>query len=534
MKFLKITAIIILILLGLVWLGVNLGSKWVNKNLESIINSKPDRKYNFNFDQVDFDLIKRVILISEVQISPVGVQEGVFVEGHVSQVLLNKLDLRKFFFNKEVDIKELMFSNPEFVIHIPVGNPKKEKAGEAMKGLFGDILARGGIENFEVGQASASIIMGEEQIGRMSNFNIIASELSTDSLKWNYPIPFDYGRILISIDSMDYSMPNGQIFKSGKISFDTQIQQVKLEKLSLKYEDGIRKASTLKEYQADLIDFELDSLIFSGVEANSNLYSDLDVRARKLEIAGLVLEDFRNKNLPRPKDEVKPLFQGMMEKINFPLKLDTLRVTDGAIVYGESVPGTNDHWQISIDHLNGDLVNITTIAEHQANFQHFDGSFTGKIKGNGDLNLTLKVPYEKDEFDMVVDLTNFPLPKVNDILKPILNGEIVTGKLSKMNLKIYGDPKKSTNVFRFDYADLKVELYQKGAQKKNKFLSTAANIALNTSNMPGEKKYITADYMVTRNPYRGPFFLFWQSIKEGIGRIVPGGAAKELLKTSEK
>ncbi|HSF53291.1 MAG TPA: DUF748 domain-containing protein [Algoriphagus sp.] len=534
MKVIKILGVSFLILLVLCGIGVYWGSNWVNQNLESIINSKPDRKYNFSFEKFDFDLLQRVILISDVHISPVGEQEGVFVQGHVSQVLLNKLNLRKLYLNREVDIKELKFSKPEFIIHIPLENPTKERAGQALQGFFGDILSRGGIENFELGNASARIVLGEEQIGTLSNFNIIATELRTDSLKWNYPIPFDYGRIFISIDSMDYKMANNQQFKVEKIGFDTRTQQLKLESISLKYPEGLRKVSTQMEFQTDLIDLELDSMIFSGLEANSNLYSDLDIRARKLEISGLVLEDFRNKNLPRPKDEIKPLFQGLVNKISFPLKLDTLQVTNGTIIYGESVPGTNDFWKLSFDHLNGELVNITTIPEYQAKYLHFDGKFTGKIENNGILDFTLQVPYDKDEFDMDVNFSDFRLTKLNEILNPIMNGEILTGDLDKMNLKIHGDSIKSTNKFRFDYTDLKIELYQKNSQKKNRIMSTIANIALNSSNLPGEKRYMTAEYTTQRNRYRGPFHLFWKSTKEGIMQIVPGGAAKEILNTSEK
>lgn len=534
MKILKIFGILAVIFLALLGFGIYWGKNWVYQNLESVINAKPDRKYDFTFDKVEFSLLQKVILISEVKITPVGEQKGVFVEGKVAQVFLNKFSLYQLFMEKDIQIRELMFSQPEFVIHIPLENPEEEKAGEAMKSLFGDILSRGGIENFELGQASAVILLGEEKIGSFSDFNLVANDLRTDSLKWSYPIPFDYGRIFMSMDSLDYRLPNGQQLKAGKIIFDTNTQQFKMNDLSLKYIAGIREASKKMEFQNDLIDFELDSLVFSGLEANSNLYSDLDVRARKLEVAGLILEDYRNKDLPRPKDEIKPLFQGMVKKISVPLKLDTLRITNGAIAYGESVPGKNDYWNLHIDHLNGDIVNITTIDAYQKSFEHFDGNFTGKVEGSGTLKINLKVPYDKDEFDMEVDFTNFPMPKVNEILKPIMNGDIVTGDLVKMNLKIHGDPKKSTNTFRFDYTNLKMELFKKGEQKKNRFLSSVANVALNTSNLPGEKKYLTANYTVARNPNRGPFYLLWQSTKEGMMKIVPGGAVKEILSGQEK
>lgn len=463
-----------------------------------------------------------------------GVPKGVFVEGKVAQVLLNNFSVMKLILNRELEINELMFSQPEFVIYVPQDNPSEEKAGEAMKSLFGDVLSRGGIENFEVGRANGVVMYGTDQVGSFSNFNLIAKELHTDSLKWHYPIPFDYGSIYMSLDSLDYLLANGQRLKSGQISLDSRTEQFKMKELSLTYANGLRKVAQGMKTQTDLIEVSLDSLMLSGLEANSNLYSDINVRARKLEVAGLKLEDFRNKNLPRPADEIKPLFQGMISKIAAPLKLDTLRITNAAISYGETVPGKNDSWKFHFNQLNGDLVNITTIPEFQSAFKYFEGNFTAKIEGSGSLKIKLKVPYDRDEFDMDLDLTNFSMTKINEVLKPIMQGDIVSGNLVRMNMKIHGDPKKSTNTLRFDYTNLKIELFKKGTQKKNKLLSALANVAVNTSNLPTEKKYLTAQYSVVRNSNRGPFHLVWQSTKEGMMKIVPGAAVRSILKSSEK
>ncbi|MDO8967610.1 DUF748 domain-containing protein [Algoriphagus sp.] len=534
MKFLKIFAVLVVVLLVLFGIGVYWGKSWINENLESIVNSNPDRKYDFKFDRIDVDFFGKVILINEVKITPFGELEGVYVEGKVVQVLLSQVDVLKLIMQRDLIVQNLSFSQPDFIIHIPLENNKEAKPATALQSLFGDILSRGMIRNFQLGRASARMMLGEDQIGSLNNLNIVANELSTDSLKWNYPIPFDYERILISIDSLDYIMGNGQKFKTGKIGFDTKNQQLQMNLISLKYPEGIQKASSKMDLQVDLIEFSLDSLILSGIEANSNLYSNLDIRAQKLEVLGLFLEDFRNKELPRPPNEVKSLFQGLLQKVNFPLKLDTLKVSNGAIVYGESVPGKNQTWQFHLDNLNGNFVNITTIPEFQTLFKHFDGKFTAKIEGSGNLNIDLSVPYDKDEFDMVVDFTSFRLTKINEILKPIMNGEIVSGNLVRMNIKIHADVYRSTNLFRFDYSDLKIEMYQKGSQKKSKLMSTIANIALNSNNMPGDKRYMTANYTTQRNRYRGPFHLVWSSTKQGMMTIVPGGVAKEIMGNSEK
>lgn len=535
MKALKILVIVLVSLVAIGATAVFVGIRWVNNNLESVINSNPDRTYNIHFETVDFDYLQRVIIISEVKISAVGKQqEDVFVDGRVAQIQLNKLNVLRLFLNKELVMQELVFVEPLLVVYMPEENPDQQKPAEGLRNLFGDILSRGKIRNFKLGQASVQMMKNGDQIGTLSDLNILATELETDSLKWNNPIPFDYQRIVISLDSLDHTFANGQIFHTGKVAFDTDLQEMSFVGLSLKYPNGARKAASEMEYQIDLIEFELDSMKFSGLEATSNLYSDPDVRAGKLEIAGLVLNDFRDKNLPRPHDDIKPLFQGMVKRIPFPLKLDTLSVLHSTIIYSEAVPDNGGYWEFHLDHLNGQFVNITTIPEHQARLQLFEGDFTAKINGGGSMTIDFDIPYAQDEFDLKVELTDFPLPNINEILNPIMNGEIVEGSLHTLYLEMHADSMKATNQLRFDYTDLKINLFKKDSREKNKLMSSLANMLLQQSNMPGEKKYLRPEYVTERNRYRGPFHLIWNSAKEGMMRTVPGGAAKTILKPENK
>lgn len=529
MKSLKIAVKILIGLILLVSLGIFLGINWVNKNLESVINSGPERKYNINFETVDFDYLRRIIHISEVKISPVGDQTGVFVEGRVAAISLNKLDLAQLFLNKKLKIKELVFTNPELNVFVPEENRDKERSGEGLKGFFGDVLSRGEIENFKVSQAHVLMVLKDNQIGSVSNLNILATGLETDSLKISNPIPFDYERVFISIDSMNHRLANGEYFKAGKISFDTDIQELSFSGLSLKYPDGVAEAASKMEYQIDLIEFELDSMKFSGLEATSNLYSNPDVRAEKLELSGLILKDFRDKNLPRPHDDIKPLFQGMVMTIPFPLKLDTLSVRNSTIIYSEAVPDSGDLWEFHLDHVNGQFVQITTIPEYQAALGRFRGDFTAKINGAGSMIIDFDIPYAADEYDLKVELTDFPLPKINEILNPIMNGEIVSGELQRLYLDMHADSMRATNKFTFDYSGLKFNLFKKNSKEKNKLMSTVANLLLKESNMPGENNYTLPEYITERNRYRGPFHLIWNSTKEGMMRTIPGGAAKTIL-----
>lgn len=535
MKKLFSVLLILIFLLGFgLYLGVYLGERWINKNLVGIINANPDRNYDISFEKVEYDLFRRVISVNGLRIRPVGKPSGTFVEGEVAQAFLSSFDITKLFFRRILDIQELRFFQPVFQVFIPVDTPEEDQAGEAFQSLFGDILSRGGIRNFQLGNAHSTIFLGDEVIGSVFNLNIVANDLSTDSVQWSHPIPFEYGRIRMSIDSLGYLLTNGQELKIGKVNFDTKAQTFLVEDVMLRFPEGLEAASRKLDFQTDLIEVHLDSLYFQGFEATSNFYSDLDLRAQKLELSGFRLTDFRNKFKPRPVEEAKPMFQGMIQKIGFPLKLDTLLIRNGNITYGENVPPSGEHWDIHFTHLEGTVTRITSIPEYQMIYSHFDAKIKGKIEGKGNLDMDLQVPYDRDEFRLSADFRNFKLTEINAILKPIMNGDIVDGQLHRMNLDIHANPREARVNFVFDYTDLKIELFKKGTQKKNKLLSSVANLALNHSNMPGDRKYLTPSYTLRRNVYRGPFYLMWQSTKEGMLNIVPGGAAKDILRSSEK
>ncbi|OYX14511.1 MAG: hypothetical protein B7Z16_14400, partial [Algoriphagus sp. 32-45-6] len=174
------------------------------------------------------------------------------------------------------------------------------------------------------------------------------------------------------------------------------------------------------------------------------------------------------------------------------------------------------------------------IAELQKIYGQLEGSFKGKIDGHGILSVQLSVPFDREEFDMQIELTDFDLTRLNEILMPIMHGDIVSGRGHRLHVLILAKKSHADVNTIFDYEDLKVELFKKGTQRKNRLVSTLANFALHKSNLPIEKNYRNPSYQVARNIYRGPFHLVWESTKEGIVQVVPTGAVQRLLESKEK
>lgn len=502
---------------------------WVNENLESLLNHNVESEYQFKLGEVDFRILERSIYLKNLKIISLKPDTVSHVRGEIEEAFLKNVHLVRLLLNKQLLIDELGFIHPTIQVNLFSETEKKENSGSTLQHFFGDILSKGEIKNFRLSQGAAIFYEEGSRKGTAYNLGIMVSGLETDSLKVQYSIPFDYQRLYFSFDSLVYEVGQKQFLRLGKMRLDSKLERLSLKKISLLYQEELEMVARQKDFQYDLIELTLDSLKLSGFGHDIRFDYDFDVRARKLELFGLDLKDYRERRLPRPRDEVRPMFQGMISQVNIPLRLDTLEIVDSQVSYGESVPGNGENWEIHFKKMNGHILNLTTIPEYQAAKKSFELDLTTSLEGFGSMRAKIQVPYDKEEFLMDLDFKNYSLPNLNSMLRPILNGEIAQGHLDRMKMSIRANEYSANVDLIFDYRDLKVELYNKTGEKKNKLLSGLANMAIHQSNLPGDKKYLSPNYTVARNRSRGPFHLVWKSTKEGIMQVIPGGLAKELF-----
>jgi hypothetical protein len=528
----RITKVLFGFLLFLVLAVVGYGlywQRWVNENLELLLNRNVESDYEFKLGEVDFRIFERSIYLKSLKIISLKPDTVSHVRGEIEQAYLKNVHLARLFLNKQLLIDELGFVHPTIQVNLFSEIEERKKEGSTLQHFFEDILSKGEIKNFRLSQGAAIFYEEGSRKGTAYNLGIVVNGLETDSLKVQYSIPFDYKNLYFSFDSLVYEVGEEQYLRLGRMWLDSKQERFSIKNISLLYQEKLEEVARQKDFQYDLIELNLDSLILSGFGHDIRLDYDFDVRARKLELFGLDLRDYRERRLPRPKDEVRPMFQGMVSQVNFPLRLDTLIIVDSQISYGESVPGNGENWAIHFKQMNGQIINLTTIPEYQTEKKNFEMDLSTSLEGIGNIKAKIQVPYDKEEFFMDLDFNNYSLLHLNPMLRPIMNGEIAQGHLDRMKMSIRANENSASVDLIFDYRDLKVEMYNKTGQKKNKLLSGLANIAIHQSNLPGDKKYLSPKYTVIRNRSRGPFHLIWKSAKEGIMQVIPGGLAKELF-----
>ena len=525
---------VILIVLGVLFVVYKGLEIYMEHRLGSLINASPDRAYDIRYNSIDLHALFKGVTLDEVEIVPVAVDSGgTEVRGTVSYANMDGLVWYQLLLGKKLNMDGIRFARPTFVITLPTDTVKKS-SGKSLQELFGDIIYRAKLSRFEIEQGSVVVMepSGEEIRGRLSNFNLVANEIKTDSVIWTHLVPFELGGFEASIDSMSYKINDFTRVRSGKMAYRMEDSKLTLNDLQMKYTMHWKEVSRKLGKQTDLLEIDLKELYFEGLEAKSELYSDLNLNASKISIDSLLFVDHRDKNMPRPPDEIKPMFKGMIDAIPFTVKVDTILLKNSAIHYGELGVGKDDAGLLRFEEVNGRITRLTTLPQEQEIYKTFGALIHARINGVADVSLDLTVPYDREAFHVFVQLGNMDLTRLNETVGPMAGVEVVSGKMDRIRFEMQATEYISHNKLLFDYSDLKINVIKEGEDHEmhsNAFMSAIANTAIRHQNKPGEGKYLTAEYVSQRNRYRSPFNFMWTSLSDGMTHIVPGTFVQKII-----
>jgi len=225
----------------------------------------------------------------------------------------------------------------------------------------------------------------------------------------------------------------------------------------------------------------------------------------------------------------------MFLKINIPVYIDTLQITNSRVQYGELAEGREKPGDIILEDFYLISYNITnqTAEDSVVNIMQLD--IQAKVMGEGTLKAELILPLEgnKRHIRCSGSVGRMNLAPLNDMLEPSINMMIKNGTLNRMTFSFTGTDDMSDGWMEFLYNDLQVELLRKDPEKQWGFISMLANtVALSNNPAPGKDlKTVQAGYVRDKN--KGLINYIWKTIQSGMVRtIVPSN--KHTIKPQEK
>tara|TARA_R110002020_G_scaffold452849_2_gene667431 strand:+ start:16220 stop:17854 length:1635 start_codon:yes stop_codon:yes gene_type:complete len=530
-------AIGIVILLGFV--AIFFVEKWLVDTLPARINAKEDRAYDILFEEVDVQLFRGSIELREISLHPLKDSMATSITGTMNSVRLGGINMLGFIFGDVLDIGELNLNVPKFIlIRNDSISQKPADVSMAFQDFFGDIVSRGVIHNFNLREGSGEFYNQSDSLrkfGSFDSFNISATNLETDSVRLNYAIPFKLESIETRLKNLQINISEEQSFTLGELNYDSREDALDFFDLKLAYEDSNLEVAKRSSVQKDYIEISLKHLKIEKINARSSIYGNWSIVAGLITVDSLILHDLRNKNKPRPIDEPeKPMFEGMVELIPFPLEVDTVKVLNSKITYSQISEGKSAVGSLNFEKLSALITHVVSLDSLQSGEMNIHGEAV--LNGFAPMRMDVTVPYgldgDEESFHLEASVDPFSLASLNGILGDLVSVNINSGTLQKLAITMEANPRYATNYMKFDYKDLKLELRDEEQQKK-KLMSTLANILMSSNNLPDNNNYKTASFQTERNKYRGTFNLIWESLREGMMEIVPGDLAQLLLKEQD-
>lgn len=526
----------ILILLG--FAGTFYLEMWLSKKIPEIININPDRNYDLLFENVEINLFQKGVELQTIVLVPLNDSLATKMNGSLRSIQMGNVNFMALIFNSKLEIGEIKLVEPAFRL---IQSDRKRSANEssqAFQKLFQDLISRGEIRNFILEKGTAEMFIDNDSLyrfGQFTDLNIIAHGIETDSIIATYAIPFKLKSIVTSLKNLKIITDYNQEFRVAEASFNSSARTASFKGISLKYNNQISGARDEADFQKDLIQLEIKEFGLSQIDAESTIYGNWSIFAGLASIDSLVLEDLRDKNKPRPEEPVKPLFEGMIEKIPFPFKLDSVKISNSTISYKEIPAGKNNPIILNFQEINGFIANlISTDSLQKDGLMKIDVS--SNLNGYASVSMSIDVPYGKNAFELDASLGGFDMVELNEIFEPLGKFKVESGTLRGLKLHMIADEKGSSNQVNFDYENLKLEVFNSDGSKKSKngILSSVANIMTSKENLQGNKNYKISRHWTSRNPYRSPFNLIWISTKDGLMAIVPSSLGNIFISDNKK
>jgi len=266
-------------------------------------------------------------------------------------------------------------------------------------------------------------------------------------------------------------------------------------------------------HQTDRVVCNIPSIIASGFVLETLTKTKVHAESVSLKMK---LEAYRDKRMPFLKKKETLLPVEFLHRLNFILQVDTLQLLSSYVKYEEVSEKGTQPGHIFFNQLTASIYNLSnntndnTVMHARTNFMDA-----------GILKATFTFPADPNKFYHVKgELRNFPLPKINAMLKPIASAQIDQGELVEMKFNFKYNNDHSNGEVLIDYTGLKMSSIKRETKKERKFVTLLLNTLVRNNmddNVSKSKK--TGTILFYRDKKKAIFNYWWKSLLSGIKSV---------------
>jgi len=263
----------------------------------------------------------------------------------------------------------------------------------------------------------------------------------------DYRLYFDDSLNNLSFDEMRFSSEKDAVYIHN-LSLTPQVN---------KYEYAKIKGHQVSWQQIQGLDIDIKSPDFVKLLTNQGLW------VKKITTKNGQLNIFKDKSLPIPVNQYRPMPQAALKELKFPILVDSVEVKNLDIAFSSRLLDSNPEGTITFKHINAFATNVVNIDSLVFTNPYILVHANTKIMGKGNLtaNFNFDMGDENNSFIYNAHLGSMNAAEFNSILNALAFVSVESGKIKDLSLEAKGDSYYATGKMRFQYNDLKVSTINK-------------------------------------------------------------------------
>ncbi len=509
----KILIILGSIFLVLVLLDVGL-NVWIKNKLPELLNSKEDAAFHISYKDVGFSLLKRRISATEIKVIPAEslkhpeLQKGIFAE--VQSIEILNIDLYNIVFKNTIKAQKIIVLQPKAIMFESAADKEKPKSNAT--DLINKIIY---VSDIVIKDGSFQIINDSENTAKLnvSNIDVEIKGILVSDKSLSRKLPFDFSTYNFSCDSI-YYRPSAEYHLTAK-NLKTDNNNLTLEKFAFSPEFSRPEFVTRMKTEKDIFGILADTIKLNNMKWGF-VNEEFFFKTESLVVENPQADIYRPK---MPADDLtrKKMYSELLRGISFDMQIDTLKLNNATLIYEEEKSFDKGPGILIFDRFYMKTTGITSAYKQKKvdDVQiRIDCRFmkVSPFKVNWSFNVLDK----SDAFNINGTIFNFPAADIAAFTKPYTNTQM-EGILEEVRFNLNGNNQVSKGTFELKYDDLKVEIFRKDRERKNKVVSAIANIFVKKSSKDELK---VAQVEVERVPEKSFFNLLWISIADGLKQIL--------------
>jgi hypothetical protein len=293
-------------------------------------------------------------------------------------------------------------------------------------------------------------------------FSVVIDGLLLDSLN-QFNVYNHFENVQIELYNYQYVFPDS-LNKVGfkKLSYSTTLDIIDVEDISFtplvdRYEYANKVGHQAGWHWLQDIDLNVKSLDIH------KLINDKILLIRSLNTHNGTLDIFKDKELPIPVNQRRPMLQTSIRNIPIPIKIDSVNVNDFHVNFTSRLSSSLPEGSLNFHEINAtttNLTNIDTLIYYDPNLRIYASA---KIMGKGLLTANFDFDLGDPDQRFIFDghLTPMSAREFNSLLEATAYVSIESGNIKEIELAAEGDENYAMGNMVFEYSNLKVSTITK-------------------------------------------------------------------------